>query len=310
MNTDAALIVARAFQYLGCWLVAGSLGFLVLIARQDVIGDAERQRVVRPLLASAWIGFGAAICSGALWLWVEIAIMGDTSLSSALPWDTIRSVLCDTHFGHVWSLRALLAAVLAGGLLNLRRSSGASNNALLGFNWFTATFFLGTIAAIGHAGASPASRFLLPIDSLHLMASGLWPGTLAPFTIFLLLARKSPNLFDLVPSITRRFSRVSLVVVAILGLTGVGNAFGLLPTLSCLWITRYGVILLIKLGLFALMLVFASLNLLRITPQMSADRQPDARLFRALLRNVGAEVLLGFGVAIAVGFLGVTPPPM
>ncbi len=99
------------------------------------------------------------------------------------------------------------------------------------------------------------------------------------------------------------------MVVSVLGFTGIGNAVGLIPSFSSLWTTRYGAILLIKLGLFALMLVFAALNLLRITPRMSAERQPDVRLFQALVRNVGAEVLLGLGVAIAVSFLGVTPPP-
>ena len=174
--------------------------------------------------------------------------------------------------------------------------------------WLTASAFLGTLAAAGHAGAATASGLLLPGDALHLIASGVWPGALLPFAVLLLQARRSPELFSLVPLMTQRFSRMSLAAVAVLGLTGMSNACALLPAIHSLWTTRYGAILLIKLGLFALMLVFAALNLLRITPRMSGDSHPDVRLFHALLRNVGAEVFLGLGVALAVSLLGVTPP--
>ena len=59
----------------------------------------------RRLLRLAVWSLIAAILSGLLWFWLEVASMNELSLKNALSAAAWRAVLFETRFGRVWQLR-------------------------------------------------------------------------------------------------------------------------------------------------------------------------------------------------------------
>src|SRR5438046_10603979 len=92
----------------------------------------------------------------------------------------------------------------------------------------TATTLLASLAWAGHAGATlGAERPIdLTADAAHLIAAGLWPGGLLPLTLLLVQACRSSELSLLLAAgaIIRRFSALSLLIVAGLAATGLTSS--------------------------------------------------------------------------------------
>ncbi|PYJ93166.1 MAG: hypothetical protein DME62_09840 [Verrucomicrobia bacterium] len=114
-------------------------------------------------------------------------------------------------------------------------------------------------------------------------------------------------------SVTRRFSFLSLVTVGTLAITGAVNGYFLVGTLHALVATVYGRLLLLKIALFAAMVVIGAFNLLWLKPQILVAAKSTAlgessKLLRSLRRNVLSELFLGTIVIVVVGALGITPP--
>jgi putative copper resistance protein D len=179
-----------------------------------------------------------------------------------------------------------------------------------------ATTLLGSLAWAGHAGATlGVERSIhLTADAAHLIAAGLWPGGLLPLTLVLLQACRSSQLSLLLAAsaITRRFSALSLLVVAALAATGLTNSYFLVGSLHALVTTGYGRLLTLKVLLFVIMISFGACNLLRFKPQLALANEQNAKqrdALRKLMRNVIAELCIGTLIVLIVGALGATPPP-
>jgi hypothetical protein len=104
---------------------------------------------------------------------------------------------------------------------------------------------------------------------------------------------------------TRRFSLFGMFAVATLLLRGIVNTLFLTDSISDLFRTGYGRLVLVKIGLFAAMLVLASINRWHWTPMM-----PAARAIGMVRRNGLIETGLGLSVIAVVGILGTLPPPL
>ena len=180
-----------------------------------------------------------------------------------------------------------------------------------------AAALLAALSLAGHAGASIAEGRLIHLvnDAFHLIAAGAWPAGLAPFALFLAQALQAdqPDEMQIAASVTRRFSFLSLVTVGTLAITGAVNGYFLVGTLHALVATVYGRLLLLKIALFAAMVVIGAFNLLWLKPQILVAAKSTAlgessKLLRSLRRNVLSELFLGTIVIIVVGVLGITPP--
>jgi putative copper export protein len=107
--------------------------------------------------------------------------------------------------------------------------------------------------------------------------------------------------------VLRRFSALSLCCVSVLVISGLSNSWLLVGSVRALFTTRYGVLLVFKLALFALLICFGARNRFVIkTTLLSAFTSSD--LLSQLRRNVIYELCLGVAVVAIVGWLGVTPP--
>ncbi len=284
------LILARGIHMAATVLAAGTVTFLALVA--DV-------PALRPALT--WLVWGAlavTVLSGLAWLaWLAADIYGAPVIAVCLH-GGVWSVLTETRFGLVWTVRLGLAIIL--GMLMLWPATRLLQLA-------AAAGLLALIALIGHAGATPgiAGGIHLVSDMVHLLAAGAWVGALPALALLLAHARKpgdsawGPYAVDA----TRRFSLLGIASVGALLASGVINSWNLLGDPRDLITTEYGRLVLLKIGLFIAMAGIAAVNRFHLTPRL-----PETGALRELQRNSLAETGLGLCSLLVVGVLGTLSP--
>jgi putative copper export protein/mono/diheme cytochrome c family protein/peroxiredoxin len=240
------------------------------------------------------------LLSGLLWLSVEAVRMSGLPPASALSHGTLGTVLGETLFGRVWVVRFVLAVALGATLFTGRRAALDATRASL------AAALLASLAFAGHAAAERGTDRIvhLSADAAHLLAAGAWVGALLPLAHLLSRA----HALELAERATRRFSIMGIACVSVLVLTGTVSAWYTVGSVPGLFGTGYGRVLLVKLALFAAMLVLAAANRLRWTPRLRAAGGEPALALKRLRRNAIAETSLGAAVLGVVGLLGVTVP--
>jgi copper transport protein len=139
----------------------------------------------------------------------------------------------------------------------------------------------------GHALDRGRSWLEVPVDLLHVAAASIWLGGIVG--LVLLLRRGGER--DL---LLRRFSNLAFASVFVLSATGVIRALSELRSVSQLWSTGYGRVLIVKTALLSLLVALGWLNRYRLIPHLSLG---------ALRRSVAAELLLFAGLVAAVGLL-------
>jgi copper transport protein len=143
-----------------------------------------------------------------------------------------------------------------------------------------------TIAAAGHAAAYGPIDLL--VDALHALTAAFWVGGLAALAA---LGR------SVEPRVLHRFSTLAMASVLTLVVTGTLNSLRHLTAVEQLWLTRYGLTLLIKLSLVAGTLAVAAVSRRRLQQK------------RVPLRTVRIEVALTIAVLAVTSLLSVTAPP-
>jgi copper transport protein len=189
----------------------------------------------------------------------------------------VHDVSLSTRFGGVMAA----AAVIAG--------CGAFFAAVAPLNRYLD--LLASIAALlllpvpslaGHALDSGRPGYAVVVDVLHVAAASLWLGGLVALALALRAGRVGPDTL-------RRFSTLALASVLVLAVTGVVRAYTELGSLSQVWSTGYGRVLIVKSVLLTLLAAIGWLNRYRILPRLSLP---------ALRRNVAVELAL---FAVLVG---------
>jgi putative copper export protein/mono/diheme cytochrome c family protein len=304
-STMSALgLVARWAHLAACLGLVGAAAILLLAGRSPrPTARAWLQRVRLWSLALAV----TAIASGTLVLAAQAALVEGHS-AAALDPVALRRLAFDTHTGRVWLMRqGLLALLLA--FLSLRADIRSRAD------WMAVRLETALLAALaaaliglgGHAAAiEPGGARAIVNDAVHLLAAGIWVGGLLPLA-FLLRRAGTPDGADSRPYAvlaTRRFSRLALGVVLLLAATGVANAYLYVGDVAGLLGTAYGRLLLLKLSLFAAILLLAHANR-RSLPALAGEAQTIGRpAMRRLARFVILEgalalVLLALAAAMA-----------
>jgi len=316
------IIITRAVHIGACLVLLSLFAFEILIAtpalRQVDRSALQHMGALREQfrLLAVWSGL-AAIASGIVWFWIVLARMTGTSLWEMPGIDSLDIAITRTQFGRLWSWRlGLMLLFTLSNLFSSRWNVLWRSQAWQRVGAIIATTLLASLAWAGHAGATLGVErpIHLTADAGHLIAAGFWPGGLLPLTLLLVQACRSsePSLLLAAGAIIRRFSALSLLVVAALAATGLTNSYFLVGSLRALVTTGYGRLLTLKLFLFSIMIGFGACNLLRFKPQLAlANEQNPAQrdALRQLTRNVIAELCVGTLIVLIVGALGATPPP-
>jgi copper resistance protein D len=314
---DDPLIWVRAVHFAATLSVAGVAFFLAFVgepAFRIAHGNEVIAALVRRRLAGiAWLSLALVVLSGAAWLVVLAAQMGERPLAAMWSEDVIWTVLSDTGFGHVWLVRSGLIAVLA--VANLAWFAGVRPSprprvvALA-----SGAALVGTLAFAGHAAAGAGVEGIVQqaADVLHLVAAASWAGALVPLAVLLGAAAKDrgEGSVAIAREATLRFSTIGVVSVAIVLASGIVNTWELAGSVPALFGTAYGRLLLVKVALFLVMLSVAAVNRLRLTPRLAERTDASARwdALRQLRNNSLIEAGVAAIILIIVGVLGTLPP--
>jgi copper transport protein len=194
----------------------------------------------------------------------------------------LNDVSVSTRFGTVMALAAVVSGV--GALL---AAVAPVYPRLEPLAFAAALVLLPAPSLAGHALDRGRSWIEVVADLLHVGAASLWLGGLV--ALALALRARGDRAGTL-----RRFSNLALVSVLVLAATGVVRALSELDSVSQLWSTGYGRVLLVKTGLLTVLVAIGWVNRYRLVPRLS---------LHGLRRSVAAELVLFAGLVAAVALL-------
>ena len=313
--------VVRFVHLTAAVLLVGGFSFALLVARPAytrIVDDTKSDYLsfLRLQLRIARWCLVAIFASALLGLWLQTLTVSESSAGASFDVNAILPVLAETQYGKVWLARMALVLIIGGLLWVGPQRIKIDAIAFLTINFGLSACLLASLALAGHASAAEGTVFIFQVsgDALHLLASGIWLGGLAPLATLLRQCNRNGNraAFTVARSATQRFSRLALVSVGVLITTGGYNAWNLVGGFAPLFGTAYGKLLLLKIALLLPLLGIGAINLLWLKPRI-VDTVPDqpeqsAVHLRQLTRNIAIEMLVGVGILLIVGYMGVTPP--
>jgi putative copper resistance protein D len=314
---DEPLVWVRIVHFAATISVTGTLLFLALIAepvfRANDDGGKIPNRVRSWLTWIEWSCLVLAILSGAAWLVLRAAQMGDVPWQAVFSEDILPMVLSGTDFGRDWIARSLLAALLALALIAARPARSSYPSVLAAASILSAAL-VGTLAWAGHAAGTPGVLGAVHIgaDILHLVAASAWVGALVPLAIVIAtaFAGAPASSAAIARDVVLRFSTLGVATVGTLVATGVVNTWVIVGSLYALVGTAYGRLLLLKIALFFAMLSLAAVNRVRLTPAIVEMNGTvvGAEALRRIRRNTILEAAIGLVIVAIVGLLGTISP--
>ncbi|MEO8314668.1 MAG: CopD family protein [Pseudomonadota bacterium] len=285
MIPDLLSATLRAVSFITMAQTAGSVLFLGLF---DSALETSQHRIRRTARAAALIGLIVLPAQFAL----EAGRMAG-SLGGVLDLELQRFSLT-TPSATVLAVRVagmVLLVVFAKPAGNVARTIG-----LLGVLLIAVSF-----ALIGHTATSPMRWLLGPLIVLHVLVVCFWFGALRPLLQVVALETASTA-----ARVVERFSKVATLAVPLILIAGVIIAAWLLPDSAALQ-SSYGMGLVAKALVFALLMALATFNKWRLGPLLATG---NARVRHRFSLAVGAEwVLIAAtlsGTAILTTFLSPT----
>ena len=203
----AATISAAGVVFFCAWGVG-----LVIDPPAGQVADRRLEDMRRRLRLIFWLSLGLAFASGVVWLCMTAAAIDDISLFEIFNDGDFWAVATGTQFGRTSLVRLMLGSLLAASVWysGLGARPGDHSYAQLALG----VAFLGSVAWLGHAAATPGflGGIHLVADILHLTAVGAWVGGLLPFAIFLATFRRPEILGRVVTivTVTKRSRRSGL----------------------------------------------------------------------------------------------------
>jgi len=154
-----------------------------------------------------------------------------------------------------------------------------------------------------------SGRWTTLINPLHVLAGGLWIGTLfvLAFAALPLTVRRwwpEGRHAAAIAVMVRRFSNLALASSALLVVTGVTTAWRHLKHLDALWTTPYGLVLCAKLAFVLAVAGFGAFNWRAVSPRLGEDESTDA-----LTRSARTELALAAAVLVLTAILVSIPAP-
>ena len=295
---DAASTSARWLAYLGVVLLGGA-AFLVLCRPA---GRTDR-RARRLLYAGAGLLAGATVAA--------FVLQGPYAAGRGIGAVSDFGLLADTlrvAYGKLLLLRLVAVAVLVVLLPRLLRPDQPDRLRARFENLTMVTGFvvLLTFSATGHPVTDPVMFVSVTADLVHFGAIAVWAGGLVQLA--LCLHRPAPD-EDLVP-VTAKFSRLAAGSVAAVAISGAVLALRIMPSLSTLWTTGFGLLVLLKIAGLAALLAVASRSRAAVRRSVGEPAEGTTKTvtLRRLRTAVAVEVLLSVVVLALAALLTVTPP--
>jgi copper transport protein len=273
----------------------------------DSEGAADFRRRFRLALVGAWVVLAVA---GALALLFQAASASGLGLTSAARPSVLGDVL-HTGYGRLWLAQGALTSAILVPVMSLtdprprwglRPGTGVSALLVLGAG-------LAVVAALnGHARTLGNPRLAVASVTVHLLAVAVWVGGLAvlvgvggPAWRRLAGADRPALLRQVVP----RFSRVAMVAVAVVLVTGVVNTILELATPGDLWRLTYGRAILAKIVLLGVALALAARHRWVVPKRLAGGDESAVGSFER--SSAWETVALALTVAVTAGLVVLVP---
>ncbi len=303
--SDSISIALRFALYLDLMLLFG----VAFFGLYSLKGQERMSGAVLPfrsmLAGTAVLG---AVLSAASMLTMASAMSGESDFAELRP--HIEMMVFETDVGLAWVVR--IVALLTAGLAVMLRAPGFS----LWVAAFAGGIALSSLAWNGHGAMDEGSRrdWHFTVDILHLLVAGAWLGALVAFALMAkITALQTEARIRLLARAVSRFEVIGAVIVVVITVTGVVNYLFIVgPKLDEVFLSTYGVLLFIKVVLFAGMLVLAALNRFHLGPfleQSLRDGQYTVAA-NALRRSVVVELAAAVLIVGLVAWLGTLSPEM
>src|SRR6266704_1392311 len=302
-------------------------------------------QVRKQSLSLQWLCL-AALCTGEIInLILRTALFTQTSSTSGIEPATIRELIVDTTYGHLWLVRIALIGMALAFLWwttrsTRRQSIGMRNSASTRTRGKTRyTFVLLTLACLilltlalseDVTQLAQAHVSAVILDWLFLVAQGVWFGGAAyvGFVLLPLLPTFEPELHarSLV-TLIQRYTPLIAGSIGVLLVSGIFLAETSLSSVQQFFTDPFGRALLVKIMLVAIMLLLSAYTLFFLTPQLRrqvllvhvVNAEMPARRTRqaALERNESrlkvttrSLAYLGAGVLLCAAFMSFFAPPI
>ncbi|MGC2400368.1 MAG: CopD family protein [Acidobacteriaceae bacterium] len=264
-------------------LLLGGILYLLLVARPVPAAASVQSFCLRGI---RWAALSFTVSELVTVVLASASLLGDSDLH--LP------DLLDAQFFRA----GLCAALLAVGLwICARIGTSRAMVAMipLGLLLLTAT------VSMSHAAARMDHRVLLGLaTAVHHLGTAAWIGAMP----FLLVSLGRAETVEEARLMTRRYSTMAMVSVALLVLAGVYMAWFYIGSWQGLYGTSYGVLLLAKIYLLLVILLMGAGNWTMVQ-RLNTDPQP---LLARLRRFAEVEVGLGFTIILAAASMSAQPP--
>ncbi|WLG48887.1 copper homeostasis membrane protein CopD [Pseudomonas sp. FP1742] len=303
--SDSVGIALRFTLYVDLMLLFG----MALFGLYSLKGQERVSGAVLPfrstLAGTAVLG---AMLSVASMVTMASAMSGESDFAELRP--HIEMMLFETDVGLAWGVRIVALAV--AGLVVMLRAPGLSL-------WVAAVaggVALASLAWSGHGAMDEGNRrfWHFAVDIAHLLAAGAWLGALLAFALMAKInALQTEARIRLLARAVNRFEAIGAAIVLVITVTGVVNYLFIVgPKLDEVFLSTYGILLFIKVMLFAGMLVLAALNRFHLGPFLERSLRDGQYTVaaNALRRSVVVELAAAVVIVGLVAWLGTLSPEM
>jgi copper transport protein len=291
--SNAAQAVARLGSAAALWgglVAAGALMFAGVVLRGE-----DQEDVPGVLRIVRWAGL--LILAGlVLHVSAGSVHMARGDIAAAVSPSSIADSLTTTTRWALGLQAAGAIAIAAGS----RRSVPGSWLAILGSVLVGAGHVLG-----GHSNTAEPRWLVVGADVAHLAAAATWVGGVVAMGILLHGRRRDGRALD-AALIGARFSVVAAVSVAVVGAAGIVLAVEILDRPAQLWESTWGLFLLAKIAVVAVVGAIGTYNHFRVVPRLESRRfrkRSARKAGNVLRRSAGRETSLMVVIVLITAWL-------
>ena len=285
---------ALALQTVAAWVTfLGLTGLTGAVACGRLISvPREKEHEIQLIFGRLAVGSALVFVLGtAMRLYAQTwSVFG---LDEPVTLDLVRVVGLESRWGAFWRLQAGVAVLTLVTVSWWRRGPRA--------RWGFATLAIltgwATLPLTGHA-MSFGSSVPWGVQAMHGLAAGFWIGTLVAMLVATPRLTRGMGGHAQVASLVRRFSPLAVVAVLAVMVSGLVTTVFHLETVEQVWTTRYGQVLLLKVGLFLVTGAIGFWNWQRMTPRLG-----NVFATYDLRRSIRFEVAAAFIVLLLTALL-------
>ncbi len=307
-----AYVVIRILLYVGITVFFGSLSLLRIVLPRTALVPASHSvdlidvRAAIGLRAMRWMGWSlvALVVVTMLRLTAQhAAFFGRQSWSQ----ESMTPLLFQTTWGTGFLLTvvALAIALVGWRAVQSRRLKWHRPGWILLIG--SACALSWSAAMSGHPAAADQPYVAMLVDALHVIGAGGWIGTLALMMGVAVPVLRTANGYTDHIGIARMmaaFSPAALSFAAVLGVTGAIAGWRNIGTVHALWSTDYGLLLVRKLAIVAVVAAIGVYNWRRVVPKLGQAIGTSRLRRSATLELIAASVVLAFTAVLVA-----TSPP-